>query len=104
MFQPRNEYHSVRTLRFAYIFIVSFLVLLLFAAVWFMYRHVYNAIDEANNVILLKSELGIETIDFNRLERVRNEESDRENVVHLPLGRDPFITPEKTEVIAAPQI
>ena len=66
------------------------LVFTLGGSVYFIYNNIYQTIGEIQSIIILKSQISTEVIDFDRLQKV-NEKWNIKNNTEIPtLTRDPF--------------
>ncbi|PIT86397.1 MAG: hypothetical protein COU33_03400 [Candidatus Magasanikbacteria bacterium CG10_big_fil_rev_8_21_14_0_10_43_6] len=92
------EYKHIESLRILYIIISGGITLSIGLIVFFIYSNVYQALEDANTIIILRSELGIETIDFDKLETVRAACTGKCIAPLGPLTRDPF-----SDVMVSPQ-
>lgn len=88
-----TEYRHVPILRIVYAVLVGLLLSAVVFAVWFVYRSVFTKIEEANAIILLRSEVGIETLEFTLFEEVRATEENRLLYAEQETIPDPFLTP-----------
>ncbi len=92
VFQTGAEYLHVPILRIIYILLAGLLFCGVVFSVWFIYRSVFAKIEEANSIILLRSEIGIETLQFELFEKVRDSEEKRINNVSKELLKNPFVS------------
>jgi hypothetical protein len=84
------EYKNIQSLRLLYILIIGSITLSIGLIISFIYSNVYQTLEEANNIIILRSELGVETIDFEKMEQVKNTWKTRQEKPLTTISRDPF--------------
>lgn len=84
------EYKHVYTLRVVYLIITGLLFLLLSFIVVFIYRNVFQALDEANVIVVLQSDLQMKTINFERLAEVEHDWIARQEMPAVIANENPF--------------
>lgn len=87
------EYKHIQSLRLLYILIGGMITFSVGLIIYFIYSNVYRALEDANTIIILQSDLGIETIDFQKLETMESLWKKRYTLEEPVLVRDPFSIP-----------
>lgn len=87
----RGEYRHVGLLRLLTIFIMGLFVLGGFQTMIFLYEQVYQSIQRAEAIVVLRSEIGVETIDFEQFRRVANAWERKYATTTVYIARDPFV-------------
>ena len=87
------EYKHIQSLRLLYILIGGAIAGTIGLIIFFIYSNVYRTLEDANTIIILRSDLGVETIDFRRLEAVKKTWKTRYQAERPTIHRDPFALP-----------
>ena len=85
----KNKYIFV--LRMFSILIIALLAGLIFATILFVYQTIMNTIGQVQSISLYQSELQIELIDFNRLDKIEKKWEEKISDEKLDLKRNPFV-------------
>ena len=85
----KNKYIFV--LRMFSILIITLLIGLIFTTILFVYQTIMNTIGQVQSISLYQSELRIELIDFNRLDKIEKKWEEKINDEKLDLKRNPFV-------------
>lgn len=86
------EYKHVYALRMMYIAITGLLLLGVTMLSYFIYTNVFEALDEANVIIVLQSDLQMKTINFERLETVETTWERKQNISPFKVKFNPFFS------------
>lgn len=84
----KNKYIFV--LRMLSILVMALLVGVIIATVLFVYQTIMNTIGQVQSISLYQSELRVELIDFNRLEKIEKKWEEKINEDKPNLIRNPF--------------
>lgn len=85
----KNKYIFV--LRMCSILIIALLIGLIFSTILFVYQTIMNTIGQVQSISLYQSELRVELIDFNRLDKIEKKWEEKIDNEKLNLKRNPFI-------------
>lgn len=84
------EYEHFIKLRIIILIISGLLIVALGSSALFIYKNIYQIIEQAQLTVLLKSEMGIDPINFQRLEKVRRAWEIKNKKQAITTARDPF--------------
>lgn len=87
---PTIDHRRSSILRIFMLLILGGLASLILVTMWFAYIRVETTIGQVQSIILLQSELQIEPIDFNRLEKVEAAWTEKRSTSTISTERDPF--------------
>ncbi len=84
--------------------IISLVVigLILFAfglSIYFVYRNIYQTIGEMQSIIILKSQMNTEVINFDKLQKVKEKWAEKQTSTTPQLNRDPFYAAPTTSTL-----
>lgn len=85
------EYRDFTTLRLLHIVFFGMIIFGCAFAAFFLHTHVFRAIENAQNIVLLTSELGVETLDVPLYETVQAQWEEKHRTRAFTAPRDPFI-------------
>lgn len=85
----KNKYIFV--LRMFSILIIALLIGLIFSTILFVYQTIMNTIGQVQSISLYQSELRVELIDFNRLDKIEKKWEEKINDEKINLKRNPFL-------------
>ena len=85
----KNKYIFI--LKMLSILIITLLAGLMLATFLFVYQTVMNTIDQVQSISLYQSELRIELIDFNRLDKIEKKWEEKISNEKEKLTKNPFI-------------
>lgn len=84
------EFKPIQSLRLIYFFMIGLIFFGVGSLSFFIYRHVYQAFEEINAIVVLKSEIGIETINFTVLSDVQQQWKEKFSEPSGTVLRNPF--------------
>ena len=87
--KPNNR--EIQALRLLTLVVFGAFALGLFGVAAFLYHRVYESIRRAETIVLLKSDLGVEGIDFAALSSATSAWSKKYATTTISIARDPFI-------------
>jgi len=93
------EYKQYGRLRVISIFVIIILIAGFSFGLYFIYRNIYTAIDEMQNIVILKSELAMEIIDFDKYNTIKKEWEEKHET-SFSINRDPFNKVEIPVILA----
>lgn len=85
-----EEYRQFSKLRIISIFIIGFITIVFCLGIYFVYYNIFGAIEQVQSLIIMKPNLSMEVIDFEKIEKVKNNWDIKHNSEITPLLRDPF--------------
>ena len=85
-----REYRHTPILRILSLFMLMILLALASATAFFTYYRVTIAISQVQSIIILRSELGVDPINFELLEKVQAAWETKHATTTLSIARDPF--------------
>jgi hypothetical protein len=88
--QQKIEYRSTGILQLLTICAISIFLAVSIITVWFAFTRIQNTIGQVESIVLLQSELQIEFIDFDRLEKVTEAWEIKHSETQVEILRDPF--------------
>lgn len=86
---PTSEYRQYSKLKTFSLVIFVVLLVAMISGVFYIFKNVYYAIEQIESIVVLKSELGLEVINFELFEKVKGEWEKKQAETILP-SRDPF--------------
>jgi len=66
---------------------------LLASMVWFMYTHVEQSLSQADSILFLKTQLSVESIDFERYDMISHRWEEKYTTSTPNVSRNPFFDP-----------
>jgi hypothetical protein len=85
-----SEYKHLGMLRLLTLFIMGVFVLGAFQTALFLYENVYGSIQRAEAIVVLRSEIGVEAIDFEEFRRITRNWDQKYATTTVKVARDPF--------------
>lgn len=85
-----HEYKQAPTLRILSLLMMMVLIAVAGGTAIFVYARVSNTIGQVQSILVLQSELGVEPINFGRLEQVQAAWEAKHATSTLDIARDPF--------------
>lgn len=87
-----HEYKQAPILRILSLLLMMVLIAVAGGTAIFVYARVSNTIGQVQSILVLQSELGVEPINFGRLEQVQAAWEAKHATTTLVISRDPFQT------------
>ncbi|MBT3816747.1 MAG: hypothetical protein HOE80_04265 [Candidatus Magasanikbacteria bacterium] len=84
---------SVKTYRLLELLSIGFFMGLIFLFGFFIYSSVFQSLEQINAIVILKSDLNIDTIDFTLLGEAQEDWNKKYNNEAPTLSRNPFVLP-----------
>jgi len=84
------EYKYFSTLRMVNMVVIIIFALAMLALGIFVHQRIYIAIGQIQTISALQGNLGTESIDFNKLDRVESDWQKKHDTGTLQVTRDPF--------------
>lgn len=98
----RGEFKHIGFLRMLSIVIAGIFIAGAMETGIFISKHVYGSFQRAEAVVLLKSEMGMEAIDFVQLKRVTDAWTKKYATTTVSIARDPFVAARAGTTSTAP--
>lgn len=95
------EYKHIKTVRLVYILTVGLLVLFVSAMVSFVYTNIFQALEEANVIVVLQSELQMKTINLERLDDVQSAWEKKQERIPVSELQNPFIARTSQPIVTS---
>lgn len=86
------EYRQFGKLKLISLSIIGLIIFGLGIGSFFIYKNIYETIDQMQNIVILKSQLGMEIIDFDKLDRVKKIWTEKNDPHKIKPARNPFTT------------
>ena len=94
----KNKYIFI--LRMLSILVITFLTGVIITTILFVYETVMNTIGQVQSISLYQSELRVDLIDFNRLDKIEKKWAEKINDEKPNIKRNPFIKESFTTTTA----
>lgn len=98
----RGEYRHIGLVRIITLLILGIFTFGGFQMMVFIYEHVYQSIMRTEAIVVLRSKIGIETIDFEQFRRVENAWQKKYATTTISVARDPFVVDSSITTTTAP--
>jgi len=86
-----KKYRYIYTLRVISMLVIFLLALVAIGTALFVYREITNTIGQVQSIALYQSELRIELINFNGLDKIEKKWNEKYNVEDMEIVRNPFV-------------
>lgn len=87
----QREYKHIRMFRIIYILVMGFFLFGFLQMLIFVHNRVYGSLQRVETIILLRSEIGAEAVDFDQLQRVADLWQKKYATTTKQIARDPFV-------------
>jgi len=96
------EYKNLATLRLINLVALGGFSLVILGIGIFMYNNIYVAIGQIQSIVVFKTQIGSEAIDFVTLDKVREKWNKKDSDTKIEIKRDPFNPLSITTVSSTP--
>ncbi len=84
------EYKQFIILRIINYIFIAFIIISLGLSALFIQKNIFNTIEQAESILLLKNDPSTEIINFDKYETVEKKWQEKNSLISTPIERDPF--------------